>query len=72
MMQRSAIKLDIQGMEVEALMTGEQTLLRNKPLICVEAKLKGKVDKTSTTYLKGLGAVMVAELNKDMFFKWPT
>tara|TARA_R110000822_G_scaffold49674_13_gene130119 strand:- start:315 stop:1034 length:720 start_codon:yes stop_codon:yes gene_type:complete len=66
----SAIKMDIQGMETEALQSGEKLLLAHKPLICVEAKSKYGEDKTIQAYLESIGAVVVDQVNKDLFLKW--
>ena len=66
----SVIKLDIQGMEFEALQRGERTLLKHKPLICVEVVSDGATDPNVQPYLESLGATKVDQTKHDILMKW--
>lgn len=64
----SAIKLDIQGMEREALETAEALLVTHKPTVCVEGPPKTKGD--AQEYLEALGAKEVGRTRRDVIMKW--
>lgn len=67
------IKLDCEGYEVFALKGGEQTLLRCKPVICVEQKPHkwfGTKQYAAAEYLMGLGARLLGNFHDDLCFGW--
>jgi FkbM family methyltransferase len=69
------IKLDCEGYELFALMGGEQTILRNKPCICVEqkpgkARQFGLGETDAVAWLQERGAKLRAEIAGDYILSW--
>lgn len=69
------IKLDCEGYELFALRGGEKTIKRCRPAIVVEQK-PGRAQKwglketEAVDYLRGLGAVLRAEIAGDFILSW--
>lgn len=64
------IKVDVEGYEYFVLKGGEQTILKNRPVMIVEQKPRhggkyGLSDTAAVDYLKGLGATLKAEIVGD-------
>lgn len=64
------IKLDIQGMEMEALASGKNLLEKHRPVVCVEVKSKDGHDERPRKFLESLGAHVADEAGKDIIMKW--
>lgn len=69
------VKADCEGYELAALRGAERTLLRDKPVVCVEQK-PGRAQKfglretEAVDYLQSLGAVLRATLSGDFILSW--
>ena len=70
------IKLDVEGGELFALQGGEETLLKNKPVVIVEQKPGhasqhfGIADTAAVDYLRDLGYRLVKEMSGDFIMVW--
>ncbi|KKN90106.1 hypothetical protein LCGC14_0232190 [marine sediment metagenome] len=69
------IKIDCEGYEYHVLKGAEETLLREKPVICVEQKPGhgqnfGLTELAGVEYLESLGAVRRGGIQGDFFLSW--
>lgn len=69
------IKIDVEGYEYFVIKGGEETILKNKPVMIVEQKPKhggkyGLTDTQAVDHLKSLGATVKAEIVGDFVMAW--
>lgn len=69
------VKVDCIGYELEVLRGAEQTLVRNRPCVCVEQKPGyaahfGLPETGAVEYLQGLGAVLRAAMSGVYILSW--
>ena len=62
------VKLDLEGMEHDALRGARETLLRCRPVVMVEEKFDP--DRLATRFLVDLGMVRRARFKRDWLFSW--
>jgi FkbM family methyltransferase len=70
------IKLDVEGFELQVVEGARATLLRNRPMVCVEQKDRetrnyGAPAKGALTFLLGLGMRQRLEIQGDYILDWP-
>ena len=67
------MKLDCEAYEIYVLRGAKETLLRCKPVICIEQKNQGYFGNPryiASDYLKSLGAKEVSRFKDDLVFDW--
>lgn len=67
------IKIDCEGYEYYVCLGGKETILRNKPVLCVEQKPHGFYGLKTTAaveLLESWGAVVVDRVRADYILKW--
>lgn len=67
------MKLDCEAYEIYVLRGAKETLLRCKPVICIEQKTQdffGNPRYIASDYLKSLGAKEVSRFKDDLVFAW--
>ena len=69
------VKIDVEGFERQVVEGGRDTLLRNKPLICIEQKDKevqnfGGTPKAALSYLFEMGMIPIVEIHGDHILGW--
>lgn len=70
------VKIDVEGFELQVVMGGRETLLRNQPLICIEQKGRearnfGANQRGALEFLLDLGMRQIAEIQGDYILDWP-
>ena len=64
------VKIDVQGMETDVLLGGENLIRRCKPVIAVEVVLRGEVNPEIEALLESWGATVFAKVGKDIVAGW--
>lgn len=68
------IQLDVEGMELQALMGARQTILNYRPVLMVEMKQQGRrygyEDEQLVEYIENLGYKEIAHHGRDHIYKW--
>jgi FkbM family methyltransferase len=62
------IKIDVEGMEYDALLGAEKTILRDKPVILIEEKFDA--ERRASAYLISLGMREIWRKKNDHLFTW--
>jgi FkbM family methyltransferase len=70
------IKIDVEGFELQVVAGGRETLMRNRPMVCVEQKGRearnfGADPKGALDFLLGLGMRELVEIHGDHILDWP-
>jgi FkbM family methyltransferase len=69
------VKVDVEGYERRVIEGGRETLLRCKPLVIIEQKefgsRYGDEQYAAAELLRSLGAVVIAQVVKDLILGWP-
>lgn len=68
------IKMDCEAYELFVLKGARETLLRCKPIVCLEQKNQGYFGHpryAASEYLRGLGAKALSNFKDDWVFGWP-
>jgi FkbM family methyltransferase len=70
------VKIDVEGFELQVVEGARETLLRNRPMVCVEQKDReesnfGATPKGALTFLLGLGMRQRLEVQGDYILDWP-
>ena len=70
------IKIDVEGFERQVVEGGRETLLKNRPMVCIEQKDResrnfGADPKGALTFLLNLGMHQKLEIHGDYILDWP-
>ena len=70
------IKIDVEGFELQVVSGGSETLLKNRPMVCVEQKGReernfGADPKGALDFLLNLGMRELVEIQGDYILDWP-
>lgn len=70
------VKIDVEGFELQVVEGGRETLLSNRPMVCIEQKDRetrnfGAASKEALAFLSELGMREKLEIHGDYILDWP-